>query len=111
MSDSPSLSIALTQSANQDVKSIVAYLSLELKSPKAAKTWLDNFDKTLEILCTQPEIGRIMEFTQRQDPFTVRNFLVGQYRIFYIFDSETLTVQRVMHTRRNIPKFDVLDLD
>ena len=104
------LVIQTTQSADLDVKSIAAYISIELAAPKAAEKWLDNLETTLELLRTQPEIGRIIEFSEREDPFKVRSFLVDQYRIFYIFDDKTLTVQRILHTKRDITKVDIVDL-
>ena len=55
-----------------------------------------------------PTLGRpfIDESLSRRD---IRSWLVGNYRVFYTYDEEFLTVRRVIHTRQDIDDFALID--
>lgn len=100
--------VAYRPRAAYDVESIVTYISVVLRSPQAAENWYAELEKTLNLLCEQPLLGR--EF---DDPclkhHCFRSFLVGNYRLFYSFTATTLTVWRVIHTTQDLSDYGFVD--
>ncbi len=95
--------------AAYDIESIVTYISFVLDSPTAAEGWYAELRKKMDLLCVQPEIGRVFEDDRLQIKER-RTTLVGDYRLFYSFDATTLTVWRVLHTKQEIDDYALMDL-
>lgn len=96
--------------AAYDVESIVTYISVFLRSPQAAEDWYNQLLQTLELPCEQPMLGR-----QFNDAYLKhhnrRSFLVGNYRLFYSFSADTLTVWRILHTTQDMDDFALIEWD
>ncbi len=95
--------------AAYDAESIVTYIGQILKSPKAARAWYENLKDTVSTLCATPDLGRVFE----DDRLAIkerRAFLVGKYRLFYSYDTEKLTIWRVIHTSQDIDDYAIVDL-
>ena len=102
-------SVDLRPRAAYDIESIVTYIAIVLKAPRAAEDWYADLRTTLDLLCEQPEIGR--EFCDEHLHIQQRRtFLVGNYRLFYSFNAEHLTVWRVLHTSQNMDDYALVDL-
>ncbi len=103
-------SVAYRPRAAYDIESIVVYVGQILGSPRAAKDWYDQLMSTLDSLADLPTLGKRFddELLSHHD---MRTFRVGQYRLFYTFDEQTLTVWRVLHTRQDIDDYAIMALE
>lgn len=92
-----------------DLESIVIYVGEVLKSPKSARNLYMGIREKVMDLCRIPTIGRVF----RDDLLgrEYRYFLHENYRIFYSYDEETLTVWRIVHTRQDIDDFALIGWD
>ena len=91
-----------------DVESIVTYISVVLHSPQAAENWYAQLLEALDLLCGQPMLGREFNDTYLKHQ-NRRSFLVGNYRLFYSFSANTLTVWRVLHTTQDMDDFALVE--
>jgi toxin ParE1/3/4 len=72
-----------------------------------ADRFLSAFDKTVGKLALQPQLGRMRRFRARELA-NIRSFPVGGrfgvHLIFYRAEDTRLTIERVMHGARNLPR-------
>ena len=96
--------------AAYDIESIVVYVGQVLGLPQTAKDWYDQLQETLDMLADLPAMGKPFddELLAHRDMHTFR---VGQYRLFYTHDECTLTLWRVLHTRRDTDDYALMFLD
>ncbi|MDA3834456.1 MAG: type II toxin-antitoxin system RelE/ParE family toxin [Spirochaetales bacterium] len=91
-----------TTPAQEDLVSIMKYISSILKAPTAAEDLLDKIEKETEILEENPLI-----FPFSQDEYItkhgIRYMLIKNYFIFYTIDedSKTVSIIRIMYARRD----------
>lgn len=64
----------------------------------AADTWIDKLDAQFLLLAYHPLIGRAREELTKD----LRSFPLGRYVIFYMPDTNGITVVRVIHSARDI---------
>jgi plasmid stabilization system protein ParE len=85
--------------AQQDVRSIVAYLRRNAGMPVADK-YAVAFDEAADLLSDFPGIGTL---SPELGPIA-RRYVISPYVLIYDFDSssDTATVLRIVHGRRNI---------
>ena len=93
-----------------DLESIIIYVGEVCRNPAAARQTYTSIKAAVKELCAMPTLGRpfIDEALGRRD---IRSWLVGNYRVFYTYDEEFLTVRRVIHTRQDIDDFALIDLE
>lgn len=91
-----------------DLESIIIYVGEVCRNPAAARQTYTSIKAAVKELCAMPTLGRpfIDEALGRRD---IRSWLVGNYRVFYTYDEEFLTVRRVIHTRQDIDDFALID--
>lgn len=96
--------------ASYDLESIVVYIGEVQRAPKSAKRLYESIVEAVNLLCELPTIGHpfIDDALEREE---YRWHLVGQYRIFYTFDSEHVTVYRIVHTRQEIADYAFVNWD
>ncbi len=95
--------------AHLDRESIALHLGVERGNPQAALKVMQSIDEALELVLSSPEIGK--RFAMGNDGSReYRRIRAGSYIIFYVFDSETVTVFRVLHQRQNIDTCTLVDL-
>ena len=82
-----------------DLESIIIYVGEVCRNPAAARQTYTSIKAAVKELCAMPTLGR-------RD---IRSWLVGNYRVFYTYDEEFLTVRRVIHTRQDIDDFALID--
>jgi toxin ParE1/3/4 len=92
--------ISWTQTAREDLKSIVRYISAE--DPEAARRLAESILDQIEYLADFPMSGRVVP---EKDQETVRETLLPPYRIIYVFEAgkEVLFVNRIWHSARGEP--------
>lgn len=91
-----------------DLESIVVYVGEVCRNPDAARQTYTSIGAAVKDLCAMPTLGRPFadEALNRRN---FRSWLVGNYRVFYTYNEEFLTVWRVIHTRRDIDDFAFID--
>lgn len=88
--------ITRTKSAKADVVAISEYISAD--KPYAAARWLEELDKTLDRLASNPLAG---ESVENFAPL-MRRQCFGKYLIFYVPIKGGVEVRRVLHGARKI---------
>lgn len=99
--------IEMRPRAKYDLRSLVAYISYVLKQPDAARAIKEDLVSAIKALANTPTIGRVLSDKQLKTNY--RSWLVGNYRIIYTCDDNTLTVWRILHVRQDIDDYDLID--
>ena len=97
--------VAITEQAENDLRSIFEYIAFELLSPENAARQLDRIEERILSLVDYPEKYRQYE----REPWKSRNTRVvpvDNYLVFYIPDKKRgiITVIRVMYSGRDVDK-------
>lgn len=82
--------------AKEDLFDIWSFIAAD--SPDAADTWIDKLDGQFLLLASHPLMGRAREEIAKD----LRSFPVGRYLVFYLPDTNGITVVRVLHSARDI---------
>jgi toxin ParE1/3/4 len=64
----------------------------------AADAWIDKLDEQLLLLASHPLMGRSREELAKG----IRSFPIGRYVIFYLPETNGITVVRILHSARDI---------
>lgn len=76
---------------------------IALDNPNAAEKWInDLFDKT-DLLCHQPEMGRLIPELQKAN---LRELVFGNYRIIYMISTE-IRILTVRNCRQMLTEKDL----
>lgn len=82
--------------ATDDLFEIWIFIATD--NENAADSWIDRLDAQFALLSSQPLIGRV-----RDELFVgLRSFPFGRYVIFYLPDTNGITVVRVLHSARDL---------
>lgn len=87
-------------SAQADLESIFAYISVELKNPSAAKNQIDDFEKAFDNICAFPEHCPVIDNEYVKDK-TLRKLVVNNYIAFLRIKDNEVQVVRVLYGMRN----------
>lgn len=91
-----------TATAQEDLLSIVEYLSSIRKTPAVAKNLVDEIEKETGILAENP-----LMFPVSQDDYIakhgIRHVLIKNYFMFYTIDedAQTVSIIRILYARRD----------
>jgi toxin ParE1/3/4 len=88
--------IIRTDSAKADVVAICEYISAD--KPYAAARWLEELDKALDRLASNPLAGESVESLASN----MRRQCFGKYLIFYVPTERGIELRRVLHGARRI---------
>jgi len=94
--------VDLSDSAEQDIRDIIRYISKELSVPKTAEAMLSTIEKSLDTLSTSPEIHPfVQDETLALSGF--RKLIIKNYIAFYTVDDNNhiVNVIRVLYSRRD----------
>lgn len=95
--------------AQLDLESIYIYGAFEMGLPKAARETIDAFYDTFERIAVLPEMGMLFADEDLEHEF--RRVLVKSHWVYYTFDSESVVVWRIFHTRQDIANYTFIDLN
>ncbi|MGF7217117.1 plasmid stabilization system protein ParE [Spirosoma lacussanchae] len=85
--------------AKEDLRDILHYLS---RSPSAyVENWSDELTKKLKLLESFPEMGRKVP---EKELSHLREVLVGNYRLLYIYFHDMITIIAVRHQASQLGK-------
>lgn len=93
--------------AHLDRESIAIYLGMERGAPQAALDAIRAIDEALETVRRFPDSGG--HFTDDHLEHEYRTTLAGSWRIFYRYNTQVLTVYRIMHQRQNIDTYSLIE--
>ena len=92
-----------------DLESIAIYIGEVKGSSKAAKNVYAQIMDAVDLLCGMPDLGK--QFGDSAlEVRGYRTYLVGNYRIFYTHDEETLMVWRIVHVRQDIDDYGPVEM-
>ncbi len=84
-----------SEEALEDIESIATYI--EKDSPVYAKAVVSKFFEKVEILRTNPELGRTVPETNDKK---IREMYIYSYRLIYKIDIDTILLVAVVHGKR-----------
>ena len=90
--------VKLLKIAEEDFTEIVSYIAAD--NPKAANALASKIEKNLELLCRNPELGRIPRDEEIRS-LGYRYIIVQNYIIFYVIEGKTIFIYRILHSARN----------
>ena len=91
-----------------DIESAVIYVAEVLGNPQVARRIYNALMEGVSRLSDMPTLGKAFGDVALHGA-GYRSFLVENYRVFYTYDEDTLTVWRVVHTRRDIDAFEFVE--
>jgi|GEM_PF-644634 len=90
-------------------ESIGIYIGEVKGLSKAAKNVYAQIMEAVGLLCEMPDLGK--QFGDRAlEVRGYRTYLVGNYRIFYTRDEETLMIWRIVHVRQDIDDYGLVEM-
>ena len=90
------MKVLISERANRDLLSIYSYIWQ--RNPIAADAVLQRIDEKFQQLCELPFIGRERSSLAPR----LRSVVVGMHLIFYVVESESITIVRVIDGRMDI---------
>ena len=89
--------ITISKAARKDLASIRDYISDELANPDAAIRIIGALKQSILKLAEMPQCGKPLDAIL--SIHTEYRFLIYEnYRIFYLYDGETVEIVRILHT-------------
>ena len=89
--------IRWNKSSVRDLKNIFDFIAID--SRLYAFRFVSRIIESVEQLSEFPKSGRIVP--EKNDP-AIREVIVGNYRVFYHFNKDTVTILRIHHSARNV---------
>jgi len=88
------LKIRWSEKAAERISEIADYIALD--APHAANKWISIILSKEKLILDNPKIGRVVPEIGNE---SIREILVGQYRLIYEIKQNELTVHTVMNSR------------
>lgn len=82
----------------QRLREIADYIALDTAS--AANNWIDSIFGKVDLLRTNPELGRIVPEIDKRH---IRELIHGNYRIIYAYTSRQIAILTVRHFKQILP--------
>jgi len=93
------IDVAFAETARRDLWEILEYIQIE--SPRASKKIIREFYDRLKKIASFPKAGRMIP--EMNEP-SLREILVGSYRLMYRLEEKRAVVLRVLHGKRLFPE-------
>ncbi|WP_283171282.1 type II toxin-antitoxin system RelE/ParE family toxin [Curtanaerobium respiraculi] len=94
--------------AHLDRESIAMYLGIECAAPQAALKTIKAIDRAIARTQMLPDSGG--HWSQKGLDGEFRTVSAGSYTVFYRYDEATLTVYRILHQRRDVDTYTLVEL-
>lgn len=92
--------ILFSPEAQNDMKQIREYISIDLDNKTAAARTVGKITKSISVLKDMPEVGTPL--SSRVDVECDYRYLVsGNYNVFYRLEDENVKIIRILNARRN----------
>ncbi|MBQ9002916.1 MAG: type II toxin-antitoxin system RelE/ParE family toxin [Eggerthellaceae bacterium] len=94
--------------AQLDRESIAIYLGVERSSPKSALSVMSEIDSAILRIRTFPDNGGHFHL-DTLDHHDYRTVIAGKYTVYYRYDEDKVTIYRILHQRREIDVYTLVD--
>ncbi len=92
------LPLSKTTQAEEDLYEIWHYIAIERQNPLNADAFIHQLDAAFQVIGRTPEIGVLKnEYSEN-----IRQYVFGNYLIFYSVRANDIQIVRVMHGNRDI---------
>lgn len=92
----------ISNRAQNDLDNIIEYMAFELQEIKAAKSFIDEYNKAIDDLLAFPESGTLAYSDNEYiTDLTVRKKLISKHVIFYKFEDDAIKVIAILHQKAN----------
>jgi addiction module RelE/StbE family toxin len=89
--------------ADRDLTEIFSYIAEDLAAPQAATKFLEKIGRSIQALDTFPYAYPVYRSAEiHTEPFEFRSLIVGSYLIFYYVTENTVTIARVVYSKRDM---------
>lgn len=102
------LEVRIRPRAQLDLESIYLHIAVGRSMAQAADDVLDEIYRTIDLVADFPDLGR--PYSHEALDRGYRRILAGTFWIFYAREGDLIVVWRVLHTRRDIEDFTLMDL-
>ena len=93
------LSLSKTVQAEEDLYEIWHFIVIEKQNPLNAYAFIFQLDAAFQVIVRTPEIGVLKEEYSKN----IRQYIFGNYLIFYLIRIDDIQIVRVLHGKRDIP--------
>jgi plasmid stabilization system protein ParE len=96
--------LAILDEAAREFDSIVAYLSQTLNSPQAAKNFMDEFDRQMQLVADMPQIFAVSKMPE----LAARGYRcahVNNYVALYKISGAAVYIAHIFHQSQNYAKY------
>ena len=100
----PAKNIKWTASASKELDNIFNYIAYESQSNKIALDFVKSIFQRTEQLELMPLSGQLEPNLKN---FKVRYIVVGNYKIHYKYQNETIIITDIFHAKRNPSKMKI----
>jgi len=93
------LQVDKTKQAKEDLYHIWHYISIVKQNPLNADAFIYQLDAAFGVIAKAPKIGSLKpEYLSN-----VRQYILGQYLIFYLVEDTAILIVRVIHGNQDLP--------
>ena len=94
--------VEVSEPAENDLREIIRYISLQLSAPATALKMLDSIESAIAKLSGMPK-GHPLVNDDRLSQMGYRELIVKNYIVFYTINEteKVIDVERILHTRRD----------
>lgn len=107
--DSPLLALEWRPRAALDRESIAIFLGIECGNPQAALSAVQRIDNAIDRIRLLPDSGGRVRFDSLANK-EYRTVMANPYTVYYRFDESKVTIYRILHQRRSIDDYSLIDL-
>ncbi len=94
----------ILKTAAIEYREIVRYLTTVLVSPEAARSFVDEFESQLDLVCETPEMYALSRMKELA-ALGYRAMLVKNYVALYKIDDECIVITHVFHQSQDYAKY------
>jgi|GEM_PF-100865 len=107
--DTPPIEVVYRPRAQRDLDSIVIYIGVVQDNPRAAARLVDTLLEKIDLLVRFPNLGKLFD-TDGTVNHDYRLLVVDDYRVFYRVDHSRIVIYRIVHARRDLEDYDLVNL-
>ncbi len=106
---SPLLELEWRPRAALDRESIALFLGVECGNPQAALSAVQRINEAIDRIRLLPDSGGRVRFDSLANK-EYRTVMANPYTVYYRFDENKVTIYRILHQRRSIDDYSLVDL-
>ena len=100
MGSSKRAQVIILAEAQREYEGIVSYLAVTAQSPSAARSFMTDFDRQVELVANHPEIHPLPHLRELATK-GYRAFAVGKHLALYKIDDSSVVISHIFHRSRD----------